>query len=50
MFTALIAVLSVLITMPLIIWLERNSIKHEYVNYEIQEWHNFRKALGKGDK
>ena len=50
MFTALVAVLSVLVSMPLIIWLERNSIKHEDINSQIEDWHNFRKALGKGEK
>ena len=50
MFTFIVATLSVLISMPLILWLERNAIKHEDIDSQIQEWHNFRKALDKGAK
>ena len=50
MFTFLVAFISVLIAMPLILWLERNAIKHEDIDSQIQDWHNFRKALDKGAK
>jgi len=47
---AIITIGSVLLGLPFIFWLEKNSIKNEDLQ-GIEDWHNFRTALdNKGNK
>jgi len=49
MTTVLIVIGLTLLFMPLILWLDRHSITQEEFQ-SIEDWHNFRKALEKGNK
>ena len=49
MIIAILTIASFLIGFPFILWLEKNAIKHEDLQ-GIEEWHNFRTALDKGNK
>jgi hypothetical protein len=41
-------IITFLVSMPLILWLERISMKNEDLNGSIEDWHNFRKVFDKG--
>jgi hypothetical protein len=45
MFTILAIIGITIIVLPLLLWLDRNSITQEEFQ-SIEDWHNFRKALG----
>ena len=45
MFTILAIIGITIVLMPLLLWLDRNSIDPEEFQ-SVEDWHNFRKALG----
>lgn len=45
MFTILAIIGITIIVLPLLLWLDRNSITQEEFQ-SVEDWHNFRKALG----
>ena len=49
MATVLFIIGLTLLFMPLIIWLDGNSISNEEFQ-SVEDWHNFQKALKKGNK
>jgi hypothetical protein len=46
---AITAILTFLITMPAILWLDQKSANRENINESIEDWHNFTKTM-KGGK
>jgi len=48
--TTILAVIAITVFfIPLLVWLDRNSISNEEFQ-SVEDWHNFQKALKKGNK